>query len=784
MTTPNFLGVADPYGVPVEPVTEQADTITLNHATPAALSRAGIVSYPSLETAQASPTADVITVYDVTTSKALILNTDYTLTASGTRPETITYSVTRISASTNSADGDTARVTYRYGTQQDENYLLGEFQGEPGAAPAGTAFEASSDPTTGSTVAGIGEQGAGGSLTDPAMGSQSSSETGAPGSEYAVNEVEPGALGYPLGSPDTNPVYGGDTPESYSPVSTAYSATLDTTAAGGSDLVPSMYSSPPGYRAPSSGVAASTKDTTLTDILGNAINANPVLTDSSYAAMNVDTSYVGAPAEPTSLDTQADAFLADQPGQPDYLSQQGIVPSSVVVTDTTTSTVLVLGTDYTLTVAGNGPSTVAYITPETGSSFTTGNNISVAYSYGDQTYWDSNPPVSVPGAPTITGVEAVNRGAQITWEAPAGTVPIDYYLVKASDLGTMYVPVTGQPVDYGQPAPSGGAQTGQPAYQADTLTLEAAAIAAPAAPAPTQTTTGGTVAAGTYKAAVTYVNADGETVASAQGTVVTTTGASTITVPSPAASAGAAGWYAYVSQAGGSVLTRQQAAGSPSIIGTPLVLTAPPASSGVTAPALNTTLPTLSKSGILTPPNALIVRDITSAQQSILTSGEIAGGEGDPLQADGQVLEYGYDYTVTEIGTGPWVQYQIALAEGSVNASAGDQIIVEYWWGADPSSVSAVFTQGLVENTPVIYRPDGTTPYSQGYRFAVAAANRIGVGPYSGWSAYVVPLNYNEPQPGSEGSINVGTGSLDPANAINPIYRPDGTVKSGTGLGG
>jgi hypothetical protein len=215
-----------------------------------------------------------------------------------------------------------------------------------------------------------------------------------------------------------------------------------------------------------------------------------------------------------------------------------------------------------------------------------------------------------------------------------------------------------------------------------------------------------------------------------------------------------------------------------------LTITAPPTTTGANPASLNTTLPTLTQTGILTPPGQLIVRDITSAAQSVLTSGEIAGGEADPLQADGQVLEYGYDYTVTVTGTGPWTRYQIAFVASSVNAKVGDSFTVDYWYGADPSSVSAVFTQGLVPNTAVIYKPDGTTPYSQGYRFRVAAGNQLGLGPLSAWSSYVVPLNYNETQPGSEGSINVGTGSLDPANSINPVYRPDGTVKSGTGLGG
>ena len=64
---------------------------------------------------------------------------------------------------------------------------------------------------------------------------------------------------------------------------------------------------------------------------------------------------------------------------------------------------------------------------------------------------------------------------------------------------------------------------------------------------------------------------------------------STITVPSPTGQilgpaapnfAAASGWYAYVSQVGGSTMTRQQAAGSPTAIGTNLTLTAPPTSSG------------------------------------------------------------------------------------------------------------------------------------------------------------------------------------------------------------
>lgn len=115
-------------------------------------------------------------------------------------------------------------------------------------------------------------------------------------------------------------------------------------------------------------------------------------------------------------------------------------------------------------------------------------------------------------------------------------------------------------------------------------------IAAPAAPTVTPAGSGGTVLAGTYQVLVTYVNAQGETIASTASPVVTTGSASTITITSPATETGAVSWYAYVSQAGGTAAsaTRQQTAGSPTAIGSNLVLTAPPTSSGALQPSENT----------------------------------------------------------------------------------------------------------------------------------------------------------------------------------------------------
>jgi Phage tail tube protein len=115
-------------------------------------------------------------------------------------------------------------------------------------------------------------------------------------------------------------------------------------------------------------------------------------------------------------------------------------------------------------------------------------------------------------------------------------------------------------------------------------------VAAPSAPTVTPAGSGGTVLAGTYQVTVTYTNVQGETVASTATPVTTSGSVSTITITSPAAAAYATNWYAYVSQAGGTALaaTRQQAPGSPTLIGTNLVITAPPTSTGAVAQLVNT----------------------------------------------------------------------------------------------------------------------------------------------------------------------------------------------------
>lgn len=127
------------------------------------------------------------------------------------------------------------------------------------------------------------------------------------------------------------------------------------------------------------------------------------------------------------------------------------------------------------------------------------------------------------------------------------------------------------------------------------VNLQDAGFAAPAAPSVAVIGTGGTATvAGTYNIRITYVDANGESAGSGTTSVVTTGTTSTTTISSPSqpSQGTATGWYAYVSTvAAPTVLTRQQTYGSPTAIGTPLALIAPPTTSGDVIGAFATDTP-------------------------------------------------------------------------------------------------------------------------------------------------------------------------------------------------
>ncbi len=158
---------------------------------------------------------------------------------------------------------------------------------------------------------------------------------------------------------------------------------------------------------------------------------------------------------------------------------------------------------------------------------------------------------------------------------------------KAADSGHIHPwqPWQFLPETYG--AKGDGQVFGDVSVSNTSAVITTTGLAAPSAPTLSNSGTGGSLTAGTYQAEVTLVNKYGETLASSAASIAIS-GTEPLTIRSPAGTLNATGWYAYVTQAGGATFTRQQAPGSPTALGTNLVLTANPTSSGANPPGANT----------------------------------------------------------------------------------------------------------------------------------------------------------------------------------------------------
>jgi hypothetical protein len=129
-------------------------------------------------------------------------------------------------------------------------------------------------------------------------------------------------------------------------------------------------------------------------------------------------------------------------------------------------------TDYTKTYTGDGPSTALKITRVNTAASTNGDTVAVTYSYGDNQYWGSNPPTTVPGAPTIGAVAAKNLAVTVNWTAPSGNTDITSYVVQCvPGYGTKYAPANATKIDFTQ------LQAGVP-YQFQVAAMNARGIGA------------------------------------------------------------------------------------------------------------------------------------------------------------------------------------------------------------------------------------------------------------------------------------------------------------------
>lgn len=234
------------------------------------------------------------------------------------------------------------------------------------------------------------------------------------------------------GTPDTEAVYGPNDPGDYTPVSTALSGTQDTTMgyAAASDM------EAPAYRAPSSGVPASTYDTSRAYGYAEAVPAEnyPWITDGT-----TETASFGAPGG--HLLSQTDTLTADV-GVAVPLTKVGIVTAGEDLVVMKGATALVEDTDYTVTATGAAQTRTYSITAIGSVNLSDGDSITVAYLYGDAAYFSSHDPEAVPPAPTIGTVTAGDRMVTVNWTNPALAIEddLDGYVIQSDTGGTRYVP--------------------------------------------------------------------------------------------------------------------------------------------------------------------------------------------------------------------------------------------------------------------------------------------------------------------------------------------------------
>ncbi|MGA5598400.1 fibronectin type III domain-containing protein [Streptomyces cellulosae] len=154
-------------------------------------------------------------------------------------------------------------------------------------------------------------------------------------------------------------------------------------------------------------------------------------------------------------------------------------------------------------------------------------------------------------------------------------------------------------------------------------------------------------------------------------------------------------------------------------------------------------------------------------------------GNGNPELIDADLWMEGTTETGS-YGAAPVGSTDVPVAPAAPTAVSGDRYVQVSWVGVADPAADAPVTQYVVESDTGGHFYAGADKTSvrfenvtggRAYKFRVRAGNRNGTGPYSPWSAAsVAPTNEDLVRPGS----------LAADNAVNPIYRQDGTIVPGS----
>lgn len=313
--------------------------------------------------------------------------------------------------------------------------------------------------------------------------------------------------------------------------------------------------------------------------------------------------------------------------------------------------------------------------------------------------------------------------------------------------------------DYG--AAPDGAYLYDAQMSVNSAVLTTSGLPAPAAPALSQAGSGGSIT-GTFQAKITYVNAFGETLASASSSI-TCNGATSLTIASPPVWTNAVSWYAYVTGPGGSVFYRQQAAGSPSALGVALIITAPPTLTGAQPSASNTSAS-----------SPFTAADVGKAivVPSALTGGLPLCTTIGSVQGPGQVTLAAPATAAVAQGSGAcYGTDNTTFIQAAINAA------VAYALANPAASVNVLFSVGFycIAGAPgPVAVPAGWAPGSVGGNAQIGipfisdkAGPKVDLG-LLGPTASTPPTHWNQPNPAANGAVLVS-------------MRGDGSFSSGKG---
>lgn len=163
------------------------------------------------------------------------------------------------------------------------------------------------------------------------------------------------------------------------------------------------------------------------------------------------------------------------------------------------------------------------------------------------------------------------------------------------------------------------------------------------------------------------------------------------------------------------------------------------------------------------------------------TDSPVSSGSATPPVGSAQTISGTLDSYTVGSGIGPTTTNMPVQMSAPTVAAGPRQVTVTWVDQADPAGAPIRDYVIMGSTGGTTFAPKNATSVvvtdlvpDQSYTFQVAARNDNGLGQFSPASSAAAPYNPDE-------ADHANPGGIAPANQVNPVYYPDGTIKAGTG---